>query len=128
MQNRVGNSPVFVLNRRTPRMVKFMILFRKPTDLDAFERRYNEFLALIERMPDIERRQVISILGSPLGEARYYRILEIYFSDTPRMEASLRSKAGQEAGGDLTKRFPKDTFDVIFAEVYEEAGGSTPTG
>src|SRR5262245_38338319 len=104
-----------------------MILFRKPKDPDPFERRYNEFLALIERMPDIERRQVISVLGSPIGEARYFRILEIYFEDTARMEASLRSKAGQEAGGDLIKRFQKDTFDVMIAEVYEETGGSTPT-
>jgi uncharacterized protein (TIGR02118 family) len=107
-------------------MVKFMILFRKPKDMDAFENRYNDFLALVERMPDVERRQVISVLGSPVGEPRYYRVLEIYFADQARMEASLRSKPGQEAGGELTRRFPAGTFEAIFAEVYEEAGGSTP--
>jgi uncharacterized protein (TIGR02118 family) len=106
-------------------MVKFMILFRKPTDLDAFENRYNDFLSLIERMPDIERRQVISVLGNPMGEPHYYRILEIYFGDMAQMEASLRSKAGQEAGGELARRFPADTVEAMFAEVYEEAGGST---
>jgi uncharacterized protein (TIGR02118 family) len=106
-------------------MVKFMILFRKAADSEAFENRYNDFLALIERMPDIQRRQVISVLGSPVGEARYYRILEIYFADMGQMEASLRSKAGQEAGGELARRFPADTFEAMFAEVYEEAGGRT---
>ena len=106
-------------------MVKFMILFRKPKDADSFENAYNDFLALIERMPNIERRQVISVLGSPVGEAGYYRILEIYFADMGQMEASLRSKAGQEAGGELARRFPADTFEAMFAEVYEEAGGRT---
>jgi len=103
-----------------------MILFRKPQDLDAFENRYNDFLALIERMPDIQRRQVINVLGSPVGEPRYYRVLEIYFADRPQLETSLRSKVGQEAGGELARRFPADTFDALFAEVYEESGGSTP--
>ena len=103
-----------------------MVLFRKPKDLDAFEMRYNDFLALVERMPDIQRRQVISVLGSPVGEPRYYRVLEIYFNDMPQLEASLRSKAGQEAGGELARRFPADTVEALFAEVFEESGGSTP--
>src|SRR5688572_13764140 len=125
MRNRVGISPVFVWSRRIPTMVKFMILFRKPKDPEAFENRYNDFLALIERMPEIERRQVISVLGSPVGEPRYYRVLEIYFADMAQMENSLRSKAGQEAGGELVRRFQPDTFEAMFAEVYEEAGGRT---
>lgn len=107
-------------------MVKFMMMFQKPTDETAFEGAYNDLLALVERMPDIERRQVVSVLGSPMGAARYHRVLELYFADNARMEASLRSKAGQEAGGELGKRFPAGTFEVMYAEVYEETGGSTP--
>ena len=107
-------------------MVKFMVMFHKPADIDTFERRYNEFLALIERMPDIQRRQVINVLGSPLGEPRYYRVLEIYFGDVAQMETSLRSKAGQEAGWELGRVFPANSVEAMFAEVYEEAGGSTP--
>jgi len=107
-------------------MVKFMILFRKPTDQVRFEDNYNNFLALVERMPHITRRQVISILGSPLGTPSFYLILEVYFSDYPALNAALNSPAGQEAGGELLK-FGSGTFDMLFAEVYEEAGGSTPT-
>jgi uncharacterized protein (TIGR02118 family) len=107
-------------------MVKFMILFRQVDDSEAFENRYNDLLALIERMPGIQRRQVINALGSPVGAPPYYRILEMYFEDVERMEASLRSKAGQEAGAELSRRFPRDTFEAMYAEVYEEAGGSTP--
>lgn len=105
-------------------MVKFMILFYKPESVAAFEQRYNEFLALIERMPSITRRQVISVTGSPMGETALYRILEVYFEDSPQMEASLRSPAGQEAGLHLGG-FARGTFEMVFADVYEEAGGQT---
>lgn len=107
-------------------MVKFMILFRKPADLVRFEETYNSFLALVERIPNITRRQVISILGSPQGTPSIYRILEVYFSDYDTLNAALRTPAGQEAGGELNK-FPKGTFEMLFAEVYEESGGMTPT-
>lgn len=106
-------------------MVKFSILFRKPADAEAFEQRYNEFLALVERMPDIQRRQVNTIFGSPLGESPYFRILEVYFTDSAAMNAALRTEAGQEAGGDLLK-FGRGAFEMFFAEVYEESGGHTP--
>jgi uncharacterized protein (TIGR02118 family) len=106
-------------------MVKFMIVFNTPRDPQGFEDLYNAFLALVEQMPDVIRRQVISVLGSPRGEAPVYRILEVYFEDTARMDASLRSPSGQTAGAYLGQ-FPPGTFDLWFAEVFEEAGGSTP--
>jgi uncharacterized protein (TIGR02118 family) len=105
-------------------IVKFMILFAKPDTPDEFENTYNDFFALVERMPDIARRQVIDILGSPVGETRLFRILEVYFNDRETMDAALRSKAGQEAGAEL-RRFKPGSFEMVFADVYEEEGGTT---
>jgi uncharacterized protein (TIGR02118 family) len=105
-------------------MVKFMILFYNPTDVTNFENSYNNFLALIERMPSITRRQVVNVTGSPLGTTRLYRILEVYFESIEVMDAALRSPAGQEAGKELNI-FPHETFELIFADVYEETGGQT---
>lgn len=107
-------------------MVKFIIGFQKPGNLSVFENAYNDLLALIERMPDIQRRQVVSVLGSPAGEPPYYRILEVYFDSKEALESSLRSTAGQEAGAELGRRFVAGTYSAFFAEVYEEAGGQTP--
>lgn len=108
-------------------MVKFVILFHKPDDLDRFENAYNDFLALVERMPDVARRQVNSVIGSPVGETRLYRALEVYFEGEAALRAALNSAAGQEAGAELTRRFPVGTFEMYFAEVFEEAGGQTAT-
>jgi uncharacterized protein (TIGR02118 family) len=105
-------------------MVKFMILFQKPNTLESFEIHYNEFLALVERMPSVTRRQVINVTGSPVGESHLYRILEVYFEDSTQMETALRSFAGQEAGKHLNV-FPHGSFEMVFADVYEESGGQT---
>ncbi len=107
-------------------MFKFMILFKQPDDPTAFENAYNDLLALMERMPDIQRRQVIHVVGSPTGPAAYFRILEVYFRDQAQMQVAMRSAQGQEAGAELQKRFAPGSFELLFAEVYEEAGGSTP--
>ncbi|MBC8100935.1 MAG: hypothetical protein H7Y11_15955 [Armatimonadetes bacterium] len=105
-------------------MFKFMLMFTQPPDVSTFENSYQDLLALIERMPHIQRRQVVHITGSPAGAARLYRVLEVYFADETQMRAALLSAAGQEAGGEI-QRFPVGTFELVFAEVYEEAGGNT---
>jgi uncharacterized protein (TIGR02118 family) len=105
-------------------MVKFSILFRKPDDLEAFENIYQDFLALIERMPEVKRRQANTVLGSPFGESPYYRVLEVYFDDYAILNSSLLSPAGQEAGGEL-RRLLAGSFEMFFADVYEEDGAST---
>ncbi len=105
-------------------MVKFMILFQRPGNLAAFEENYNRFLALIESMPLITRRQVVHILGSPRGETNLFRILEVYFENQAALEESLRSPDGQSAGQTLMN-FPSNSVEMLFAEVFEETGGQT---
>ncbi len=107
-------------------MIKFMVLFRQPDNAERFENIYQDFLALVERIPHIQRRQVAHVTGSPGGAAEYYRILEIYFDTLEIQNEALMSDAGQEAGAELY-RLPKDSFELLYADVYEEEGGSTPT-
>lgn len=107
-------------------MIKFMILFHQPDNPETFENVYQDFLALIERMPHIIRRQVVHVTGSPQGTPQYYRILEIYFDSLDKQQAALLSPIGQEAGKELG-RLPQGAVDLLFADVYEEEGGSTPT-
>lgn len=107
-------------------MIKFVVMFKEFPGDEAFENAYNDFLALIERMPDILRRQAIHVIGSPQGKPPYQRGLEIYFETEAKLRESLMSTAGQEAGIELS-RFTEGSFDVYFAEVFEEDGGETPS-
>ncbi len=114
-------------------MVKFAVLFHRPlpdrqTDFEVY---YTRFLALIEQIPSITRRQVVDVLGSPegqFGESKYYRMLELYFQDKETMTAALNTDEGQRAGMMLHLVFKPHgyRFETLFADVYEEAGGSTP--
>jgi uncharacterized protein (TIGR02118 family) len=106
-------------------MVKFTILFR--TAAQPHEDAYTHFLAQVEQMPHVARRQVNAVTGSPVGESPYYRVLEVYFDDSAHLQESLNSPSGQQAGAALN-RFPSGSFEMFFAEVYEESGGQTPTG
>jgi len=105
-------------------MIKFMIVFDQPEDPENFENVYQDFLALVERMPNILRRQVVHITGSPQGAPRFYRILELYFESTDAQQSALMSAIGQEAGQELS-RLPQGAVQLLFADVYEEEGGST---
>lgn len=105
-------------------MIKFMILFEQPEAADRFENVYQDFLALVERMPNILRRQVVHVTGSPQGAPDIFRILELYFESTEAQTEALMSPIGQEAGKEL-QRLPEASFQLLFADVYEEAGGST---
>ena len=107
-------------------MNKFVILFGKPQQPGEFEDVYNDFFALVEKMPNISRRQVTDVLGSPVGETQLFRVLELYFDDRAKMETALNSPAGQKAGRELG-RLPAGSFEMVFAEVYEEEGGRTPS-
>ncbi|MCY3977139.1 MAG: EthD family reductase [Chloroflexi bacterium] len=105
-------------------MIKFMILFGPPEDAERFENVYQDFLALIERLPNIRRRQVAHVTGIPEGAPKVHRILEIYFESTDAQTEALMSPAGQEAGKELS-RLPKDSYQLLLTDVYEEEGGST---
>ena len=106
-------------------MFKFVVMFTKPDKPEEFENTFNDFLALVERMPNITRRQIVHVMGSPQGEPLHYRGIELYFASNDEMKAALMSPPGQEAGNELA-RFEAGGFDVSFSAVYEEEGGSTP--
>lgn len=105
---------------RADKMVKFVVAFRKPQAPERFENTYQDFLALVERMPSLKRRQVVHVLGSPLGQAPYERQLEMYFASVDVMQAALMSPIGQEAGAELNK-FEAGLFDIFFGDVYEDS-------
>src|SRR2546430_6346548 len=99
-------------------MVKLSILYRRPADETTFETHYNQNLALMEKLPGIERRQACIVLGNPAGQSPYSRILELYFADYTSLDQALISPEGRAAGADLM-RFAHDA-ELIFAEVFEE--------
>ncbi len=98
-------------------MVKLIALYKKPADVDAFEKHYREIHApLAKKMPGLIKLEVSHMTGSPGGEPKLYMIAELYFEDRGAMMAALSSDEGQAAAKDVMG-FAGDIIHMMFADV-----------
>jgi uncharacterized protein (TIGR02118 family) len=77
-------------------MVKLVVAYRPPTDVQEFERRYQgEHVAMAKRIPHLSRIEFGKVAGTMDGSpARYHRIAELYFKD----QATLGQAGGSDEG------------------------------
>lgn len=106
-------------------MIKLTVLYQEPANKQAFEMFYTANLALMERIPNVIRREVSHVFGAPDSNPAYYRMLELYFEDNDTLDAAMRSEAGVNAGQHLMSQAAQIST-LFFSEVYEESGGATP--
>ncbi len=98
-------------------MVKFVALYRKPSDVDAFERHYREIhTPLAKKIPGLVKLEVSHMTGSPGGEPKYYMTAELYFDNKAAMMAGLNSDEGKAAAKDVMG-FAGDIIHMMFATV-----------
>ena len=75
----VSYCRIWMTRTRTRLMIKFMVLFRQPENAERFENIYQDLLALVERIPDIRRRQVVHVYRQP---GRRTRVLTAFWRST----------------------------------------------
>ncbi len=101
-------------------MVKLIIFFRQPADIQAFEDHFaHRHVPLIAAMPGVARTSVSRALGAPRGEPPYYLVHDVYFADMAALNYALNSAQGRAAGADLMI-FARDIVSLMFAEVWGE--------
>jgi uncharacterized protein (TIGR02118 family) len=98
-------------------MVKLVALYKKPGDVEAFERHYREVhTPLARKMPGLKQLEVSHMTGSPGGEPKFYMMAELYFEDKAAMMTALSSPEGKAAAKDVMS-FAGDILHMMFAEV-----------
>ena len=98
-------------------MIKMVALFRRPQDVEAFDRHYNEVHApLMSKVPGLQRMEVIKGLKSFAGEPEYYQITEMYFQDQEAFSSAMSSPENRAAGKDLMS-FARDVVTLVYGEV-----------
>ena len=100
-------------------MVKLVALYKKPTDVDAFEKHYTEVhTPLVQKMPGLKRLEVSRFFGSPGGEPKFYMMAELYFENKEALFAALQSEEGKAAAKDVMS-FAADLIHMMFAKVEQ---------
>lgn len=103
--------------------VKFVVIYPRPTDIDAFEKVYQEehVPMAVEKLEGKTRFVATKVVGSPQGTPPFYRIAEIHF---PSMEALERCAASEGAKATLGHAVKISTGGPPIFLVAEEAATS----
>jgi len=101
-------------------VIKLIALYKKPTDVNAFEEHYaNVHIRLVEKIPGLRKTEWTRMLAAPDGAAPYYMMYEMYFDNMAAYQAAMKSPENQAAGQDLLS-FAKDIVTLMVAETYED--------
>ena len=79
--------------------VKLAVIYPRPTDVDAFEKVYqNEHVPIaVAKLGGKTKIVATRVVGSPQGIPPFYRIAEVYFPSMQALEACAASDGGKEA-------------------------------
>ena len=97
-------------------MVKLVALYKKPADVAAFEKHYQEIhTPLAKKMPGLRKLEVCRFTGAPGGEPKFYMMAELYFDTKDAMLSALGSPEGKAAAKDVMS-FAGDLIHMMFAD------------
>lgn len=101
-------------------MVKLVILFKRQTQVPNFALRRESNLALLRRMPGVQRIQRGRVIGGPGGDPTHHAMIEVFFEDMDALDAALTSPEGVAAGKDLIG-FAGAGVELLFVEIEDGA-------
>jgi uncharacterized protein (TIGR02118 family) len=79
--------------------VKLVVLYPTPTDIEAFDRAYEEEHAPMvnEKITHVTRWTATKVVGTPTGdEPPFHTVAELYFPSVEALQEALSSEGGQE--------------------------------
>ncbi|HKP52404.1 MAG TPA: EthD family reductase [Chloroflexia bacterium] len=98
-------------------MIKLVALFKRPEDVEEFDRHYEgTHTSLMRKVPGLERMEVTRNLKAFRGEPEYYLIAEMYFRDQESFDAAMASEENRAAGKDLMS-FAREVVTMVYGEV-----------
>jgi len=78
--------------------VKFMVIYPRPKDIEAFEKVYQEkhVPMAVEKMIGKTKFVATKVLSSPQGTPPFYRVAEIYFPTIEALQTCAASEGAKE--------------------------------
>jgi uncharacterized protein (TIGR02118 family) len=98
-------------------MVKLVALYRKPADIEHFDKHYfNSHLPLVNNIPGLRKVEITRINGAPIGETPYHLMAEMYYDSVEAMNAANASPEGKATARDLMS-FAANIVSMFYGEV-----------
>ena len=100
-------------------MVKLVALYKKPEDEAAFMQHYNGVhTPLVKKIPGLRKLEITHLSGSPMGEAPWFLMAEMYYDSMDAMNSANASPEGKATARDLMS-FAIKHVTMVFGEVKE---------
>lgn len=98
-------------------MHKLIALYKKPGDVDAFMKHYEDVhLPIVRTIPGLSGASINRVTASPMGgEPEYFLIAEMRFPDKETFNKAMASNENLAAGKDLMS-FAKGLVTLLIAE------------
>ena len=101
-------------------MIKLIALYKVPANIAEFDEQYfNSHMPLAMKMPGLRKVEVSRVTGSPMGQAEYHLMAELYFDNKEALDAAMSSPEGRASAKNLMG-FAKEVVYMMFAEVEEK--------
>lgn len=114
-------------------MLKYIALYQKPDDPEAFEEQYfGSHVPLVMKTPGLLRAEVarVSRVFVPgfLGESEPYLVAEMYFESAAAAKAAFRTPEWQASGANLVEIGGMQLVAMFTADLLDpETGANTET-
>jgi uncharacterized protein (TIGR02118 family) len=83
-------------------MVRFLVLYTTPTDIEGFERHYRDVhVPLVKKLAGLRRYTLSSNATAVRAGHSYYFIAELDWDDLDSLRRAFGSAQGQAAGNDV---------------------------
>jgi uncharacterized protein (TIGR02118 family) len=110
-------------------MHKFIALYRKPDDPDAFEQKYlGSHVPLVNKTPGLVRVEIARVaqvfMPGFLGDTEPYLIAELYFDTAASAKAAFASPEWQAAGANLTEIGGMELVAMFTADLLDPDTGA----
>src|SRR5258705_12892250 len=100
-------------------MLKAIVLYPQPTDVEKFEADYADHLALLHQKTgiptDVKPYTVTKFLPSPQGTPPYYKMFTMPFDSPEELQATMSSAAMQEVAADANRISTGGAITVLIA-------------
>jgi uncharacterized protein (TIGR02118 family) len=98
-------------------MVKLTALYKKPGDIEEFDRYYKDVhTPLAQKMPGLKKIELGRVVGAPGGDSDYHLVANLYFDNLDSLKSAMSSEEGKAAAKDLNN-FARGLVQMMICEV-----------